>query len=92
VVENVDEMAQAVGQLSTIDPALPRVEQRFSAPAMAKRYVESTNRYLHAAGVSSRSTVPSNLRRETEELSPVTRREMMAAGVRRALRVMVTAG
>jgi len=72
VVENVDEMVQAVSQLSTIDPAYCRahVEQRFGAPAMAKRYVEIYGSILASRDVPSHPPVPPNLRKETEELSP----------------------
>jgi len=72
LVENVDEMVRAVGEVRTIDPAYCRaqVTRRFDAPVMARRYVEIYEEILDERIVRPSAAGPSSSARETEKLSP----------------------
>ena len=70
VVENVDEMIEAVSRVRTIDPGYcrARVQQRFDAPVVARRYVEIYESILEARTVTAAPTVSSGP--AAEQLSP----------------------
>ena len=72
LVDNVDEMAQAVDRVSLIDPAYCRahVKQRFDAPVMARRYVDIYKSILKTGAIAPQVAVSSNGKREAEKLSP----------------------
>jgi len=72
LVDDVDEMAHAVSQVRTIDPAYCRqhVKRRFDAPGMARRYVEIYESILHLRALAPHAAVSANGSRQTEELSP----------------------
>jgi len=72
VVETLEEMARAVDQVHTIDPAYcrARMEQRFDAPAMADRYLELYESVLAAPGAKVATAVQTAEGGQSEKLSP----------------------
>jgi glycosyltransferase involved in cell wall biosynthesis len=72
IVSDVDEMVEAVSRLHTIDPAYcrARMEQRFDAPVMSRRYVEMYHSILAGRQAAPLLTVPSISTPETARLSP----------------------
>jgi glycosyltransferase involved in cell wall biosynthesis len=72
VVNNVDEMVEAVGAIHTIDPAYcrARMEARFDATVMAARYLEIYRSILGVRDAERPVAVPSNGAREVADLSP----------------------
>jgi glycosyltransferase involved in cell wall biosynthesis len=72
LVNDVDEMVDAVGRLRTIDPAYcrARMEQRFDAPVMARRYVDIYESVLGGRVAPPENQVSSNGHRDVTQLSP----------------------
>ena len=72
IVNDVDEMVEAVGSIRTIDPAYCRVrmEQRFDAPVMAARYLELYQSILTERDLTHLVSVPSSSQLEAARLSP----------------------
>jgi glycosyltransferase involved in cell wall biosynthesis len=72
IVDDVDEMIDAVGSIRTIDPRYCRVrmEQRFDAPVMAARYLEIYRSMLSKQDATLVASVPPSDKLETARLSP----------------------
>jgi glycosyltransferase involved in cell wall biosynthesis len=72
LVNDVDEMVDAVGRIRTIDPAYcrTRMEHRFDAPVMARRYLEIYDAILDGRAAITQPTSTLNGHREVTELSP----------------------
>jgi glycosyltransferase involved in cell wall biosynthesis len=69
LVDNVDEMTEAVGRLSAIDAAYCRehVKRKFDGPAMARRYVEIYESIQGSRALAA--PIPAHLMKHAEELS-----------------------
>jgi glycosyltransferase involved in cell wall biosynthesis len=74
VVDNVDQMVEAIGRVGDIDPAACRkaMEDRFDVPQLAERYLELYERII---GRSTEPVIPVGLRREKQ-----TESEQVIAG------------
>ena len=72
VVETLEEMARAVDQVHTIDPAYcrARVEQRFDAPVMTARYLELYESILEAREAMPAAAVQAAAGKQSDKLSP----------------------